>query len=142
MSNGRILLNSPLDGATITWTSSDDSVATVKDGVVTGVSLGTATITASDGKDTATAAITVKDSGTEPEYVPMYVGDKEKLTADGKIKYYEVDEEGWKKIAKIQKKGKRLVVKAKNPGIITITAYGKNDVVLGQWTVDVTEEDF
>lgn len=30
----------------VTWTSSDDEVATIVDGVVTGVSAGTATITA------------------------------------------------------------------------------------------------
>ncbi len=45
---------------TVTWTSSDESVATVKDGVVTAVKAGTATITAkADGK-TAECRITVK----------------------------------------------------------------------------------
>lgn len=48
---------------TVTWTSSDSTVATVSSGVVTGVGAGTATITASitvDGKTyTDTAAITV-----------------------------------------------------------------------------------
>lgn len=46
----------------LTWTSSNASVATVSNGVVTGVSAGTATITATD-KDTgksATATVTVK----------------------------------------------------------------------------------
>ncbi len=48
---------------TLTWTSSDTSIATVKDGVVTGVTAGTATITATtvNGK-TATCKITVKGS--------------------------------------------------------------------------------
>ena len=49
--------------ATVTWTSSDGEVATVEDGVVTGVAEGTATITASisDGTTsyTATCAVTV-----------------------------------------------------------------------------------
>ena len=46
---------------TVTWTSSDDTVATVENGVVTGVKAGTATITAttSNGK-TATCTVTVK----------------------------------------------------------------------------------
>ena len=50
---------------TVTWTSSDTSVATVKDGVVTAVKAGKATITctAKDGGTSATCAVTV----TEPE---------------------------------------------------------------------------
>lgn len=50
-------------GQTVTWTSSDDEVATVSGGVVTGVAAGTATITASitvDGQTyTDTCAVTV-----------------------------------------------------------------------------------
>lgn len=44
---------------TITWTSSDEAAATVKDGVVTGVKAGTVTITAKAGKKTATVDVTV-----------------------------------------------------------------------------------
>ena len=51
--------------AVVTWTSSDDEVATVSDGVVTGVTAGTATITASitvDGTDYSdSCAITVTE---------------------------------------------------------------------------------
>ena len=46
----------------VTWSSSDESVATVADGVVTGISSGTATITATsivDPEVTATATVTV-----------------------------------------------------------------------------------
>lgn len=46
----------------VTWASSDTKIATVKDGTVTGVAAGTATITASshaDSKKTATSEITV-----------------------------------------------------------------------------------
>lgn len=43
----------------VVWTSSSDSIATVSNGVVTGVSDGTATITATSGSATATASITV-----------------------------------------------------------------------------------
>ena len=49
---------------TVTWTSSDDSVASVKDGVVTAVKAGTATITAKSGDKTATCTVTVKDKKT------------------------------------------------------------------------------
>ena len=52
---------------TVTWTSSDETVATVADGVVTAVAVGTATITVTttDGAKTATCAVTV--AATAPE---------------------------------------------------------------------------
>lgn len=46
---------------TVTWSSSDESVATVKDGTVTGVKAGTAVITAKAGDKTATCTVTVKE---------------------------------------------------------------------------------
>lgn len=46
-------------GYTVKWTSSDEAVATVENGVVTGVAAGTATITAKAGGKTATCAVTV-----------------------------------------------------------------------------------
>ena len=45
---------------TIVWTSSDKTIATVKDGAVTAVKTGTATITAACGEAKATCAVTVK----------------------------------------------------------------------------------
>ncbi len=44
---------------TVSWTSSDTSVATVKDGTVTGVKAGSAIITATAGEESASAAVTV-----------------------------------------------------------------------------------
>ena len=49
---------------TIVWTSSDESVAKVVDGVVTAYQEGTATITATAGALTATCSITVGEMGT------------------------------------------------------------------------------
>ena len=49
---------------TVTWTSSDNTVATVKDGVVTGVKAGETTITASAGGKNATVKVTVKAAAT------------------------------------------------------------------------------
>ena len=43
----------------VSWTSSDETVATVKDGVVTGVGEGTATVTAHHGELTASCTVTV-----------------------------------------------------------------------------------
>lgn len=45
---------------TVTWTTSNDKVATVANGVVTAVGKGTATITAAAGGKTATCTVTVK----------------------------------------------------------------------------------
>ena len=49
---------------TVTWTSSNTSVATVEDGVVTPVAEGTATITARAGDQTAECEVTVNPEGT------------------------------------------------------------------------------
>lgn len=49
---------------TVTWTSDNNEVATVKDGVVTGVKAGEATITASAGGKDATVKVTVKAAAT------------------------------------------------------------------------------
>ena len=46
-------------GETIIWKSSNPDVATVEDGIVAGVSVGTATITATAGEQTATCEVTV-----------------------------------------------------------------------------------
>ena len=56
---------------TVTWTSSDETVATVKDGVVTAVKAGTATITAKAGDKTATCTVTVKDKVVAVEKVTL-----------------------------------------------------------------------
>lgn len=59
--DGNVKLNATVSpaGTAVTWTSSDDTKATVKDGVVTGVAAGNATITATAGTATATCAVTV-----------------------------------------------------------------------------------
>lgn len=62
---------------TVTWTTSNDKVATVANGVVTAVGKGTATITAAAGGKTATCKVTVK--------VPACNHSEDKLThVDGK----------------------------------------------------------
>ncbi len=58
---------------TVTWSTSDATVATVKDGVVTAIKVGSATITAQAGDKTATCAVTVK---------PTVQGDIEPITEE------------------------------------------------------------
>ena len=56
---GTITLTTDADASAVKWESSDNEIATVKDGVVTGVSNGTATITASVGDVKATCSVKV-----------------------------------------------------------------------------------
>ncbi|MFI3249499.1 MAG: NEAT domain-containing protein [Eubacteriales bacterium] len=68
-------------GYTITWTSSDNSIATVSNGTITGVAMGNATITitATKGDDTLTKTILVTVVAVDAEHVtvetPVVSGD-------------------------------------------------------------------
>ena len=63
----------------VTWTSSDSTVATVEKGVVTAVKAGEATITAKAGDKTATCAVTV----TVPKIVDLSTLTEDTVVADG-----------------------------------------------------------
>ena len=73
----------------VTWTSSDENVATVADGVVTPVAAGTATITVTteDGSKTATCTVTVEAAPgitsvtVSPETATVAQGGTQQLTA-------------------------------------------------------------
>lgn len=56
---------------TVTWSTSDEAIATVSGGVVTGVKAGEVTITAKAGDKSATCTVTVTAAATEPEVVPV-----------------------------------------------------------------------
>lgn len=55
---------------TITWSSSETSVATVENGLVTALGIGTATITAQNGNQTATCIVTVEPISAEQIILP------------------------------------------------------------------------
>ena len=59
---------------TVTWSSNDETIATVEDGVVTAIMVGSATITAKSGDKTATCAITVKAGETTNPFTITSVG--------------------------------------------------------------------
>ncbi|MEJ5921979.1 Ig-like domain-containing protein, partial [Bifidobacterium thermophilum] len=86
-------------GASVTWSSSDDSVASVaSDGTVTAKKAGTATITAKAGTVSATVKVTVtgtapvaknriyvtKPSGWSSVYIYMYAGNGSSATSNAK----------------------------------------------------------
>ena len=56
---------------TVTWSTSNETIATVSGGVVTGVKAGEVTITAKAGDKSATCTVTVTAAATEPEVVPV-----------------------------------------------------------------------
>ncbi len=120
---------------TVTWKSSDESVATVSDGVVTAVGVGSADITATtaNGK-VATCKVTVHETVIEVTSISMSKtvlslteGDKDTLTAtvlpadatDASVEWSSDNEE----VATVSESG---VVVAVGPGTATITAESSN----------------
>ena len=59
-------LDAAVSGGTAVWTTSDAAVATVDDGLVTGLSVGTATITVTVGEASDSCTVTVYDAGVAP----------------------------------------------------------------------------
>lgn len=82
---------------TVTWTSSDDDVVTVNDGVVSAVSAGEATITAKAGDKTAMCSILVnRDTSNDAilfsdVYFKAYCVENFDLNGDGEVSYSEAN---------------------------------------------------
>ena len=128
---------------TVIWESSDTAVATVKDGIVTAVAAGNATITAKAGEKTATCAVTVTNpsnsgssSGGGGSSTPRYAVTVPDKTENGSLsvssknakkgsdvtitatpdKGYEVDD-----IVAKDAKGNKLILKDNGDGTYTFT---------------------
>jgi|GEM_PF-363352 len=119
----QLKLKNVRDGQTITWSSSDESVATVsRKGMVTGLKAGTATITAEVMGQTLTCKVTVKKRSLSmnKSKASMETEGTLKLKVKNKKKGSKVT---WsssdKSVATVSKKGK---VTAKKAGTVTITA--------------------
>ena len=79
-------LSNVIEGASVTWTSSDPAIVTVDaSGLLTAVTNGAATITASSGSTSTTASVLVEQVATaievDPESVTLLVGETLGLTA-------------------------------------------------------------
>ena len=120
-------------GEEVVWSSSDESIVTVNNGLVTGVSSGTAVITASVGSASATSVVSVDEPAVDPDII-IKVGKKTKLKADMRVKKVKVSENG---IVKTAKSGKKVIVTGKKTGIVTVTAYNKRGEEIGSWVVQV-----
>ncbi len=127
------------DGSTITWTSSDSSVANVDgNGLVTGLKSGTVTITASANGTTATCTVNISSVGTtiSPSSLSLKVGEKATLTAsvtgaNSSVTWTSSDSS----VAGVDGSG---VVAAKKAGTATITATANG--VSATCSVTVTAE--
>ena len=114
---------------TVSWSSSDEKIATVVDGVVTGVAAGSATITATAGDKTATCAVTVSEAvvpvteiSLDKEKLDMTEGDTETLTATVKPDNATVKTVTWKSSDETIAKVVDGVVTAVKAGSVVITA--------------------
>src|SRR6266566_6292363 len=126
----------PLTGRTITWGSSNTAVATVTaSGLVTGVVVGSATITATSEGQSGTAAITVPapapvaSVSVSPATVSVQVGQTVQLVATPK------DANG------NPLTGRTITWGSSNPAVATVTASGLvTGLVVGSATITATSE--
>ena len=139
----------PTEGVSVKWTSSNNEIATVNNGQVTGVKAGTVTITVTlveNGSETktATCSVTVKAAerkvSLDQSKLEMVVGDEKTLKAtvtgyttesNGKVTFASSDTT----IAKVDDKGKVVALKA---GTVKIIAANTEGGVKVEATCNVT----
>ena len=108
--------------STITWATSNKSVATVNNGVVTGLSAGSVTITATCDGIKASANITIKKSENKVETftISMTSNTSQTLNAKSSVKEWKTNDAN---VVSVDEKGK---VTAKVAGTATVTAFLTN----------------
>lgn len=90
-SNTLTLTATASDNGDITWTTSDPSVATVADGVVTAYDIGTVTITAQRGTATDTCEIEVTEPSRPEDYYKITKLTNAEVVADPGVWHYHAD---------------------------------------------------
>lgn len=121
-----------------TFTSSKKKVVSVSSkGVIKGLKKGTATITAKNGNVVSKCKVTVKNRSLNHKKVTITEGFslKLKLSGEGTVKWSSSNNS----VATVSKKG---VVKAKQPGKVTITAKSKGKKYTCKVTVAKNEKTF
>ena len=127
----------------VTWTSSNPSVASVSDGKVTGLSAGTATITVTtaDGGFTATCTVTVSDGSKTLSYLTLAKAASSSETAPAftvTAKYSDRTTEDV--TSKATWKSSDSSVATVSSGIITLVAAGSTEVTASHTVDGVTKE--
>ncbi len=124
----------------VTWSSSAESVATVANGVVTGVSEGTATITVTtqDGNFTDTCVVTVEEKVVTPTTVPVtgVTLDKETVTVK--------EEETETLVATVMPENatnKNITWSSNNESVATVANGVVTGLSAGTATITVTTQD-
>ena len=115
---------------TLTWKSSNEKVATVKEGTVKAVGIGTATLTATseDGGKTATCKVTVTDGKKHIESIRLKTDSIEMKPGEGKTIYAEYNPSNVD--------DKTLYWKSSNEKVVTVNeGYAK---AIGEGTATVT----
>ncbi len=125
----------------VTWSSEDETIATVADGVVTGVGAGTVNIVATtkNGK-TASCAVTVTDVKLSKSSLNLKIGEEATLTAEVRPDTITTQTVKWKSdkddIATVDENGK---VKAIAAGTAKITVTADNNGETATCTVKVSK---
>lgn len=124
---------------TVTWTSSDEAVATVENGVVTAVSAGEAVITAMAGDKEATCAVTVKAAQQPAEGIDILTGDTLDANFDIRVSNIHISAAGEVISNTASTDGKVTVQLAEDAQTldITLTLFAKKGMLLKKGVVAV-----
>ena len=114
---------------TVTWSSSNTSVATVVDGVVTAIAPGTATITATAGGYSATCVVTV-EAAVEPE--------PEGLSTS---KYYRVKNVTTGLYLQVEGNNTNMKLQNKAEGLAMMQIFGLEDAGEGMYYITAADSD-